>query len=287
MNYRTTLTAAILSCSSTSAMAQFSTNLIANPSFEHITQVIPGGLISVEDLGGSYTIDEWDTGDSEIVMNLYDGQYLVTTPTPPGGGQYYLQGGFTPESMCFQTIDLTFAQGQIETGKAQYSFGAFLGSFKFINPDRDPQQEDIATITLHFTDELGTFLGSNSIIGPNLPSEVGAPEEEGNFFGFFHIEGVVPEGATTAGITIELNRDPMPHGPNDFNNAGIDMVRLILYPSPCIVDLTGDALLDFFDISAFLQAFNSQDPLADFTHDGLFSFFDISAFLQAFAAGCP
>ena len=56
---------------------------------------------------------------------------------------------------------------------------------------------------------------------------------------------------------------------------------------PCIADLTGDGVLNFFDVSAFLQAFGANDPLADFTGDGVYNFFDVSAFLQAFAAGCP
>lgn len=58
-------------------------------------------------------------------------------------------------------------------------------------------------------------------------------------------------------------------------------------PPPCPADLTGDGNLDFFDVSAFLQAYNSMDPIADFTGDGMFNFFDVSAFLQAYNAGCP
>lgn len=56
---------------------------------------------------------------------------------------------------------------------------------------------------------------------------------------------------------------------------------------PCRADLTGDGLLNFFDVSAFLTAFILQDPVADYTDDGGFDFFDVSAFLQAFSAGCP
>jgi hypothetical protein len=56
---------------------------------------------------------------------------------------------------------------------------------------------------------------------------------------------------------------------------------------PCPADLTGDGLLNFFDVSAFLSAFAAMDPIADFNPDGVFNFFDVSAFLGAFAAGCP
>lgn len=55
----------------------------------------------------------------------------------------------------------------------------------------------------------------------------------------------------------------------------------------CPADLTGDGLLDFFDVSAFLLAYNTQDPAADFTNDGNWDFFDVSAFLSAYNAGCP
>ena len=40
-------------------------------------------------------------------------------------------------------------------------------------------------------------------------------------------------------------------------------------------------------MSAFLTAYNAQDPAADFNGDGLFNFFDVSAFLTGFNAGCP
>lgn len=55
----------------------------------------------------------------------------------------------------------------------------------------------------------------------------------------------------------------------------------------CPPDLNGDGQLDFFDVSAFLTAFNAQDSVADFNNDGDWDFFDISAFLTAYSAGCP
>ena len=55
----------------------------------------------------------------------------------------------------------------------------------------------------------------------------------------------------------------------------------------CLADLTDDGLVNFFDVSAFLGAFSSEDPIADFDGNGVFNFFDVSAFLNAFSAGCP
>lgn len=55
----------------------------------------------------------------------------------------------------------------------------------------------------------------------------------------------------------------------------------------CQADLTGDGVLNFFDVSAFLSAFSAMDPAADFDSNGVFNFFDISGFLSAYNAGCP
>jgi hypothetical protein len=45
--------------------------------------------------------------------------------------------------------------------------------------------------------------------------------------------------------------------------------------------------LNFFDVSAFINAFVAQDPSADFRVDGVFNFFDVSEYISAFSAGCP
>jgi len=55
----------------------------------------------------------------------------------------------------------------------------------------------------------------------------------------------------------------------------------------CPADMNSDGNLDFFDVSAFLTAFSSDDLAADFNNDGVLDFFDVSAFLAAFGAGCP
>jgi len=58
-------------------------------------------------------------------------------------------------------------------------------------------------------------------------------------------------------------------------------------PPPCPADLTGDGILNFFDVSAFLGAFSAQLPTADFNGDGIYNFFDVSVFLGLYSAGCP
>ncbi len=54
----------------------------------------------------------------------------------------------------------------------------------------------------------------------------------------------------------------------------------------CPSDINADFSFNFFDVSAFLSAFNAQTPEGDFNQDGEFNFFDVSAFLAAFSTPC-
>lgn len=54
----------------------------------------------------------------------------------------------------------------------------------------------------------------------------------------------------------------------------------------CAADFTDDNLLDYFDVSAFVNLLIAQDPLADLNEDGVYDFFDVNRFLELFAIGC-
>ena len=45
-------------------------------------------------------------------------------------------------------------------------------------------------------------------------------------------------------------------------------------------------MLDLSDISAFIDGFVNQDPIADINADGLFDLGDVTAFIEGFTAGC-
>tara|TARA_E500000318_G_scaffold14854_1_gene14597 strand:- start:176479 stop:177813 length:1335 start_codon:yes stop_codon:yes gene_type:complete len=55
----------------------------------------------------------------------------------------------------------------------------------------------------------------------------------------------------------------------------------------CPPDFNNDDRLNFFDISAFIDAYLDEDPAADFNSDGDFDFFDISNYIQSYLTGCP
>jgi hypothetical protein len=75
--------------------------------------------------------------------------------------------------------------------------------------------------------------------------------------------------------------------PSQFGQFAIELGDGLEFVNPCPADLNGDDELNFFDVSAFLTAFNAMDPIADFNNDSVFNFFDVSAFLSAFNDGCP
>ena len=92
------------------------------------------------------------------------------------------------------------------------------------------------------------------------------------------------------GISVSVDDTQLVVGAkDDWNNGRVcGAVYSFSLPDPnCIADINQDVQLNFFDVSAFLIAYQSQDPIADFNNDGLFNFFDVSAFLTAFNAGCP
>jgi hypothetical protein len=54
----------------------------------------------------------------------------------------------------------------------------------------------------------------------------------------------------------------------------------------CAADLTGDGLLNFLDVSAFLSFYGEGDVRGDINGDGSFNFLDVSLFLQIYSGTC-
>jgi hypothetical protein len=76
----------------------------------------------------------------------------------------------------------------------------------------------------------------------------------------------------------------------DFAARDVYVLRPFSEPTcPCdsAANINCDGQLNFFDVSAFIQLYNAQDPIADFNNDGLFNFFDVSSFIGVFNQGCP
>ena len=55
----------------------------------------------------------------------------------------------------------------------------------------------------------------------------------------------------------------------------------------CPADFSGDGVLNFFDISKFINAYSSDDQLADMTQDNALDINDVFAYLELYGKGCP
>lgn len=76
--------------------------------------------------------------------------------------------------------------------------------------------------------------------------------------------------------------------PKDTINFDGTLVDLVITGEfNCAADLNGDCVLNFLDVSAYLDAFGNMDAVADFNDDGNFNFLDVSAFLFTYGMGCP
>ena len=108
-------------------------------------------------------------------------------------------------------------------------------------------------------------------------------------FGFFSINTRVPAGGTgTRGIVVDdLNSDGLLDlAVVNQNDSSLAMI-MQSNAGPCVADFTGDGVLDFFDVSAFINAFNDRAFSADLNDDFVYDFFDVSIFINAYNAGCP
>ena len=71
------------------------------------------------------------------------------------------------------------------------------------------------------------------------------------------------------------------------NSITDDGVVCIFNTTNCgAADLNNDGTLNFYDVSEFLDLYNSMDPLADWDDNGSFNFFDVSGFIQSYNEGC-
>lgn len=191
----------------------------------------------------------------------------VTGQGNPGGGlgDNDIDGGTT--SLVSNLIDLS------TTESATISYARWYSNNTGASPGADIFQ-------VFVSDDDGSNYELVETVGPSGAGTSGGWIETG-----FNVGDFVD---LTSTIRVKFVASDL--GDGSVVEAGIDDVRIFgvsCSADTCPADLTGDGILDFFDVSAFLSAYNAQDPAADFTGDGMFDFFDVSAFLNAFNAGCP
>lgn len=78
-------------------------------------------------------------------------------------------------------------------------------------------------------------------------------------------------------------------GGENYGGGGPDRAIIIDTRAPCPADFAGpDGVLNFFDVAAFLAAYNGQDTAADLAAPfGVFNIFDVQAYIGLYTQGCP
>ncbi len=135
--------------------------------------------------------------------------------------------------------------------------------------------------TVQISDDDGGTWTDLEIVGPSTPESSG---------GWFSVTYRIADFVTpTAQVRVRFIAEDV--GDGSVVEAAVDAVKVTglvcQNPQTCAADLTGDGLLDFFDVSAFLVAYQAGDLIADFNGDGVLDFFDVSAFIVSYQAGCP
>lgn len=279
--------ALFVACCVSHALGQFGSNLVENPSFEEFI-LNDSGVVQVsnsDQVPGHMTADltGWVVIEGGFTLDRYDGVYAPATGVPEDAGTYYLFGDFGPRSAIEQTIELVFAQKEIDSDAVRFEFEALLGSF--VGGPHPESQDDIATVFLAFLDGTGVVLDEIVVIGPRVPSDVGLPDFNADNFQFpFLRNGRVAPGARSLVVTVDFVRD-LDVIPTGFNNANADRLRLALAPR-CLADLDSDGLLSLADVIAFVNAFVGGELIVDFDSSGLLDLADITAFTSAFLGEC-
>jgi hypothetical protein len=167
--------------------------------------------------------------------------------------------------------------------------GSVFSNLQGMDPDTDfvlewSQASPGVDLVAIFIDRASDFASVYEVILPATSTGVMIPagtlqEAEEYVLGLSYVDVVqfTGDGPPAFDTTVRL-------GAGYLTDTIVNFATLNL--NACAADLNGDGLLNFFDVSAFLVAFNAQDPSADFNGDELFNFFDVSAFLVVFQGGC-
>lgn len=140
--------------------------------------------------------------------------------------------------------------------------------FRFFDVDGDGDQ-DLAEI--EFSDGKAHIFLNRSGVLDSLPTWTYDAPEVGNAVAFGDLNG---DGRADMAL----------------GYAGDTCIRVFFAEAlPCAADLAEPfGVLDFFDVAAFLAAYNGQDAAADLAEPlGVWDFFDVAAFLAAYNDGCP
>ena len=133
------------------------------------------------------------------------------------------------------------------------------------------------TLTVEYFTPSGGWFTLASVDGADLGAGLTGVETQLPFAALLSDQLRLRVSAATAGGTFFI--DDLNAGPERMPDA---------QPGCSPADLAEPfGELNFFDLAAYLDLFNTGDASADFNDDGQLNFFDVSEYLTVFNAGCP
>lgn len=235
------------------------------------------GESSIQDIGGKVYLMNWVTG--EYI-------YGITSENTEFAGKFGQAVAFSDDHILVGAPSHDTSWGvnagavyiyDIASGTEQFklegSDGVLLGFFgEFLNADGDR-----AVIGQWYGATPGSSQGRAYVYEVSTGTELGVLSAgNGIDYDLFGYAVDIKDNSVLVGAYA-----------TDRELPDVGSVYAYTLASECAADLDGNGVLDFFDVSSFLSAFNAQDSIADLNGDGLFDFFDVSDFLNAYNAGCP
>jgi hypothetical protein len=133
---------------------------------------------------------------------------------------------------------------------------------------------------VEFYRQAGATYGSVNFLGEAeiVIADGGSPQDT---WSYAELSGIAPANAVEARLTFVFQQPASNPGGSVF----VDSVTLDVLTCPA--DITGDGLLNFFDVAGFVALYTARDAAADLNMDAQFSFFDIAAYIAMYNQGCP
>ncbi len=188
--------------------------------------------------------------------------------TGNGAGNTDVDGGQT--ILTSPTLDTTGA------GDAYISYDRWYNNAAGASPNED-------VFTVQVSGNNGASWSTVEVVGP-----AGEGTRGGWIPSSFRVADIITPSETTRVRFIAEDA-----GAGSVIEAGVDAFDLTFLDCEdtpdCVADFAAPfGTLNFFDISAYIAAFNAGDASADLAAPfGSLNFFDISAYITAFNAGCP
>ncbi|MEZ6164187.1 MAG: GC-type dockerin domain-anchored protein [Phycisphaerales bacterium] len=265
-------------------------------SFLTSVAVHPSGrwIVCNDSFANTARVYEINGDQATLNQTIGFGVYGVSIAFSPDGSFAYAAGGISAGGHAFAGFSFDDSSGMLSE----------LPGSPFTSPGSSPKGFAFSTDgeLLFVSHGSDATIRSFSLDAGGVPTSLGTSFDvglQGTLQGMDTLEGrlfAMDDSTAIDGVSGAYSFDINPITGALTPIAGSPVPTLGISPndvvawdpaSDCLPDFTGDGVLNFFDVSAFINAFNANDPAADLNDDGVWNFFDVSLFINAYNAGCP